>query len=133
MNVINTFEQTGRFLASNIPANDLVYWDGGNAVALLLYAPTMHINPQQLDDQWNYFHGGDNNTLARLGLWNDDLAKLWRDKADVIITQQVDYPNWESYLNESEFVEVDPPEIPVNCESDTFLRIFIRKSNHPAG
>jgi len=130
MNVIKAYEQTGRFLASNIPANDLVYWDGGNAVALLLYAPTMHINPQQLDDQWNYFLGGDSNTLARLGLWNEDLANLWRDKADVIITQQADYPNWQSYVNETEFVEVDPPKIPVNCESDTFLRIFIRKSSN---
>ena len=129
MNVIKTYEQIGRFLASNIPANDLVYWDGGNAVALLLYVPNIHINPQQLDDQWNYFHGGDSDTLARLGLWNDDLAKLWRDKADVIITQQVDYPKWQSYLKESEFVEVAPPKIPVNCEENTYLRVFIRKVN----
>ncbi len=129
MNVIQTYEQTGQFLASNISANDLVYWDGGNAVALLLYAPNLRIIPQQLDDQWNYFLGGDSNTLARLGLWNDDLAKLWRDKADVIITQQVDYPKWQPYLQDSKFLEVYPPKIPVDCESNTYLRIFIRKVN----
>jgi len=129
MNVIKAYEQTGHFLASNIPANDLVYWDGGNAAALLLYAPNIRIIPQELDDQWNYFLGGDSNTLARLGLWNDDLAKLWRDKADVIITQQVNYPKWQSYLQDSNFVEVNPPKIPVDCESNTYLRIFIRKVN----
>ena len=127
MNVIQAYEQTGQFLGGNIPAKDLVYWDGGNAVALLLYAPNMHINPQQLDDKWNYFLDGDSNTLARLGLWNAALAKQWRDKADVIITQQVDYPAWESYLNESEFIEMAPPKLPMDCESNTYLRVFIRK------
>jgi hypothetical protein len=127
MNVIQSYEQTGQFLASNIPANDLVYWDGGNAVGLLLYAPNLRIIPQQLDGQWNYFLGGDSNALARLGLWNDDLAKLWRDKANVIITQQVNYSKWQLYLQDSKFVEVDPPQIPVNCESNTYLRIFIRE------
>jgi hypothetical protein len=129
MNVIQTYEQTGQFLAGNIPVNDLVYWDGGNAVALLLYAPNLRIIPQQLDYHWNYFLNGDSNTLARLGLWNDDLAKLWRDKADVIITQQVNYPKWQSYLQHSKFVELNPPKIPVDCESNTYLRIFIRKAN----
>jgi hypothetical protein len=127
MNVIQSYEQTGQFLASNIPANDLVYWDGGNAVGLLLYAPNLRIIPQQLDGQWNYFLSGDSNALARLGLWNDDLAKFWRDKANVIITQQVNYSKWQLYLQDSKFVEVDPPQIPVNCESNTYLRIFIRE------
>ena len=133
MNVINTYEQTGQFLASTLSPGDLVYWDGGNAVAALLYVPNIHIFPQQLDEQWNFYHGGDSNTLARLGLWNDDLAKLWRDEADVIITQQVDFPSWQSYLNNSEFVELQAPKTPLNCESNTFLRIFIRKANIAAG
>jgi hypothetical protein len=60
-------------------------------------------------------------------LWNAALAKQWRDKADVIITQQVDYPAWESYLNESEFIEMAPPKLPMDCESNTYLRVFIRK------
>ena len=133
MNVIKTYEQTGQFLARNLPSDDLVYWDGGNAVAILLYVPNIHIMPQQLDDQWNFFHGGDSNTLARLGLWNDELAKLWRDEANVFIIQQVDYPAWQSYLNESEFTELQVPQLPVNCESDTFLRIFIRKVDTVVG
>jgi hypothetical protein len=133
MNVIKTYEQTGQFLARNLSPSDLVYWEGGNAVAVLLYNPNLHIFPQQLDDQWNYFHGGDSQVLARLGLWNDELAKLWRDKANVFIIQQVDYSEWQTYLNKSEFVELQPPKTPLNCEPDTFLRIFIRNPNATVG
>ena len=128
MNVIKAYAQTGQFLASNLSPNDLVYWDGMNAVAVLLYVPNIVIFPQQLDDQWNYFHGGDSNALARLGLWNDQLAKLWRDQANVIIIQQVDYSDWQSYLDKSGFIELQPLKTPLNCEPDTFLRIFIRKA-----
>jgi hypothetical protein len=126
-NVITEYRQVGDYLAGNIPAGSSVYWDGGNAVAVLLYVPKIHIFPQQLDGQWNFYNGGDSNTLARLGKWNDELAKLWRDKADVIITQQVDFPGWQSYLNDSKFVEIQPLKIPLNCAPDTFLRVFIRK------
>ena len=129
MNVIKGYEQTGQFLASALSPGDLVYWGGGNAVSILLYVPNIKIFPQQLDDQWNFYHGGDDNTLARLGLWNDELAKLWRDKADVIIIKQVDFPIWQSYLDKSEFVELQSPKTPLDCEPDTFLRVFIRKGN----
>ncbi|MGA2490533.1 MAG: hypothetical protein ABSF99_10195 [Anaerolineales bacterium] len=133
MNVITTYEQTGQFLASALSPSDLVYWDGGNAVAILLYIPNIRIFPQQLDDQWNFFHGGDSNILARLGFWNDELANLWRDKANVIIIQQIDYSDWNSYLDPSKFVELQSPKAPLNCDPDTYLRIFIRNANAVVG
>ncbi len=133
MNVIKAYEQTGQLLSRHLSTSDRVYWDGGNAVAVLLSVPNLHIYPQQVDDQWNYFHGGDSNALARLGLWNDELANLWRDEADVFIIQQVDFSSWQSYLDNSGFVEIQSPKTPMDCEPDTFLRIFIRKVNAAAG
>jgi hypothetical protein len=133
MNVIKAYEKTGQFLANNLSPNDLVYWKGGNAVGILLYIPKIRIFPQQLDDQWNFFHGGDGNSLARLGFWNDELANLWRDKADVIIIQQVDYSDWQPYLEKFKFIELKTPATRLNCEPDTFLRIFIRKANAIVG
>ncbi|MGB8212815.1 MAG: glycosyltransferase family 39 protein [Anaerolineales bacterium] len=132
-NVITEYAQVGDYLARNIPVGSQVYWDGGNAVAVLLYVPNIHIFPQQLDEQWNFYHGGDSDTLARLGLWNDDLAKIWREKSNVIIIQQVDFPSWQSYLNTSAFVELQAPKIPLNCEANTYLRIFTRKANTAVG
>jgi hypothetical protein len=125
-NVIQEYKQEGDYLARNIPAGSSVYWDGGNAVAVLLYVPKIHVFPQQLDGQWNFYNGGDSNTLARLSGWNDELAKLWRDEADVIILQQDNFPAWQSYLSGSKFVEIQPLKIPMNCAPDTFLRVFIR-------
>jgi len=133
MNVIQTYEKTGSFLANALSPGDLVDWNAGNAVAVLLYVPGIHIFPQQLDDQWNFFHGGDSNTLARLGFWNDELATLWRDKANVIIIQQADYSTWQSYLDPSKFIELQSPKTPLNCEPDTFLRIFKRNAGAVAG
>ncbi len=121
-NVPTEYNQVGNYLASNIPAGSKVYWDGGNAVAVLLYVPNIQIFPQQLDGQWNFYEGGDNNTLARLGRWNDGLAKLWRDEADVFIIQQADFPNWQVYLSGSKFVEIPQLRVPMNCTPDTFLR-----------
>jgi hypothetical protein len=128
-NVITEYNQVGDYLAKNIPAGSTVYWDGGNAVAILLYVHDIHIFPQQLDGAWNLYHGGDSNTLARISKWNDELANLWRDKADVIIIQQVDYPGWQGYLAKSAYSELAPMKTPLNCESNTFLRIFIKNSN----
>ena len=128
-NVITEYKQVGDYLARNIPAGSNVYWDGGNAVAVLLYVPNIHIFPQQLDGPWNFYHGGDSDTLARLSKWNDELAQSWREKADVIITQQVNYPGWQEYLDEAGFVEPQPLKTPVNCAADTYLRLFIRKAN----
>ncbi len=125
-NVVAEYQQVGDYLARNIPAGSRVYWQGGNAVAILLYIPNLKIFPQQLDGQWNYYESGDSDTLARLGSWNGELAQTWRDEADVIIIQQIDYPAWQPYLNELKFVELKPLQIPLNCEPDTFLRVFNR-------
>ena len=128
-NVVADYQQVGNTLARSIPAGSRVYWGGGNAVAVLLYVPDIKLFPQQLDGQWNYYKGGDGDTLARLGSWNDELAKTWRDEADVIIIQQINYPDWQSYLEESKFVEIESIPIPLNCEPDTYLRVFNRQVN----
>ena len=127
-NVISDYETIGRSLAQNIPPGSQVYWDGDNAVAILLYIPGISIYPQQVDGIWNYYHGGDSNALARLGSWNDELALKWRGSADAILFQQTGYPAWQAYINTSKFDEINNfLKIPLNCEPETFLRIFIQK------
>jgi len=54
-NVMAEYQQVGDYLARNIPAGSRVYWEGGNAVAILLYVPNIKIFPQQMDGQWNYY------------------------------------------------------------------------------
>ena len=127
-NVIETYEQTGHQLAEIIPPGSTVYWDGGNAVAALLYVSDIQIHPQQLDGSWNYWIGGDSDTMARLSLWNDALARQWREQSNVFIIQQFYFSSdWQAYLNSSQFDEVPVGNAPLNCTSDTYFRVFIRK------
>jgi hypothetical protein len=51
-----------------------VNWEGGNAVAALLYTPGILLHPQQMDGDWNYWLDGDPELLSRLGSWNQSLA-----------------------------------------------------------
>jgi hypothetical protein len=125
--VVAEYQLVGDYLAKNIPTGSKVFWEGGNAVAVLLNVDNIRIFPQQIDGQWNYYTAGDSDTFARLGSWNDELAKRWRDEADMIIIQQINYPGWQSYLNKTGYVELQAPKIPLNCESNTFLRLFIKK------
>lgn len=74
-NVIETFEKSGQYLAEVIPSQSLVYWDGDNAAAVLLYAPDIRVFPQQFDGDWNYFATGDSDKLARFGFWDNELAR----------------------------------------------------------
>ena len=126
VNVIEAFEKSGQYLAKVIPSKSLVYWDGENAAAVLLYVPDIRICPQQFDGDWNYFETGDSDKLARYGFWDEELARRWQEDADVFLFQEKDYLDWKSYINTDEFNEPPRSEIPLNCASNTYLRIFIR-------
>jgi hypothetical protein len=125
-NVIDSYEKAGRYLADTIPANSLVYWAGGNATAVLLYVPNIQLFPQQVDGSWNFIDSRDSETLARLGFWNTDLADEWQAQADVILLQEKDYGSWKDYVNNNNFNEPPRQELVLNCESNTYLRVFIR-------
>jgi len=126
-NVIKTYEQAGQYLTSVLSPGDLIYWDGGNAIAVLLYTPGKRIHPQQLDWQWNYWLEGDPDTLSRLGHWNFDLAEQWRQDADVIIVQQGYFNSgWQVFLNSDEYSEALRTNEYLNCTPDSSLLVYRR-------
>jgi hypothetical protein len=126
-NILKAYEESGHYLAKVIPPNSQVYWDGGNAVAVLLDVPQIRIYPQQFDDVYNYFQAGDSDSLARMGFWNAALARRWRDEADVFLFQDMSYVHiWGAYVDTPAFSTPTQPQIPLNCKPDTFVRIFIR-------
>jgi hypothetical protein len=124
MNVVQAYQQTGEALSYQIPQTATLYWQGGNAVALLLYLPGLVPFPQQIDDRWNYYQGGDDNTLARLGLWNEDLARQWLAKADIVIIQQAFLKEEQVPQEFSRYGELHVLPFPLNCEPDTYVRAF---------
>jgi hypothetical protein len=128
MDVIAAYETTGPYLASLLPPDSLVYWEGGNAEAILLYLPGIRIFPPQLDANWSFWHGGDDDALARYGYWNDSLMRQWRQAADVFLIQQnLLTPEWQEFLSASRYEELPSNQVPLGCAPDTYLRIFRRK------
>jgi len=126
-NVIEAFEKGGQYLAEVIPAHSLVYWDGGNAAAELLYVPDIQIFPQQFDGDWNYVEAGNSDKLARYGFWDQELARRWQEEAGVFLFQADKFPDWKAYVNNEAFNEAPRSTWALNCAPDTYLRVFIRK------
>jgi hypothetical protein len=124
-NVVQRFEEVGRELSQIIPPASTVYWDGGNAVSILLYLPGIHIFPQQLDEFWSYWVGGNDDDLARYGFWNDNLMREWREESDFIIIQQTYFTtDWKEFLESGNYLELTSDHIVLGCHADTYLRIF---------
>ena len=127
-NVIDTFEKSGRYLAEQIPAGSTVFWRGGNAVAVLLYAPDIIIYPAQLDWEWNHWNGGNPDLLARLGFWNDNMSTQWLENADVAIIQVAYEKAFGLAIPDlSAFVEIGKTSQGLNCSQDSVLQIYRKR------
>jgi hypothetical protein len=119
-------EQLGAHLASVIPPNSLVYWDGGLSFTPMLYVPDVHIFPPQINDGYAYRRGGDPDALFRFGYWNSVLLTEWRDSADIFIIEAKRYASWRDFLNPQEFEEYQKPTTAPSCHQGADLRIFHR-------
>lgn len=127
LNVLSAYEQDGAYLASIIPPGSLVYWDGGLSVAPLLYVPGVRIFPGQLNQDYAFRIGGDPNELSKYGLWNEQLAEEWRDRADFIIVEEQRLPRWKDLLPSEKFKEYPPAPQPVSCSDGSQMLVFQRK------
>ncbi len=125
-NVIQSYEQNGKYLAGVIPLQSLVYWDGENAAAVLLYVPGIRIFPQQFDGDWNFVESGNSNRLAKFGFWDSELALLWHTQANVFMFQEHKTQEWTHFVSSGRLSEIAAPRNALNCSPDTYLRIFVR-------
>jgi hypothetical protein len=124
--ILSANEQLGAHLASVIPADSLVYWDGGLSFAPMVYVPHVRIFPPQINDGYTYRIGGDPDTLFRFSHWNSELNDQWMKSADVFIIESKRYSTWKSFLNPQEFEEYQKPPTAPSCEDGAGLRIFHR-------
>jgi hypothetical protein len=125
-NLITSNEELGYHLRTVMPANSLIYWDGGLSFTPMLYVPDGRIFPPQINDGYTYRLGGDPDTLYRFSHWNAELDHQWRESADVFIIESKRYFLWTDFLNPQDFEEYQrPPTVP-SCEEGSALRIFHR-------
>jgi hypothetical protein len=119
-------EQLGSHLASVIPANSLVYWDGGLSFVPMVYVPHVRIFPPQINDGYSFRIGGDSDILFRFSHWNSELNSQWMDDADVFIIENKRYSSWKDFLNPQAFEEYQKSPTASSCEDGSGLRIFHR-------
>ncbi len=125
--VITANEQVGHHLASVLPADSLVYWDGGLSFTPMVYAvPSVKIFPPQINDGYSYRIGGDTDTIYKFGHWNEELNLKWRDSATIFIIEQKRYSYWKPFFETGEFQELPPPPVAPSCDEGAGIRIFQR-------
>lgn len=126
IDIIRSHEQLGAYLASIIPPESLVYWDGGNAYTPMIYVPKARIFPPQINDGYTFHIGGDPDVLYYFSHWNSELDSRWRDEADIFIIEAKRYANWKDFLTPQEFQEFAKPVNSPSCNAGAELRIFQR-------
>ncbi|NWF64283.1 MAG: glycosyltransferase family 39 protein [Chloroflexi bacterium] len=124
--IIRDHEKLGAYLASIIPPESLVYWDGGNAYTPMIYVPQARIFPPQINDGYTFHIGGDPDALYYFSHWNAELDQRWRAEADVFIIEAKRYNNWKDFLTPREFQEFLKPIHSPSCVEGSELRIFQR-------
>ena len=124
--IIRDHEELGAYLASVIPPDSLVYWDGGNAFTPMIYAPQARIFPPQINDGYTFHIGGDPDVLYYFSHWNGELAQRWRTEADIFIIETKRYADWKDFLTPQDFQEFAKPPASQSCNEGADLRIFQR-------
>lgn len=125
--VILANEQIGDHLRSIIPADSLVYWDGGLSTVPLLYLSGVRIFPAQINSGYSFISGGDSQELYKFGYWNEEMDAEWKATADYFIIEERRYPGWTQFFAAAEFDEYAPTPVGTSCIEKTRLRIFKRK------
>jgi hypothetical protein len=127
--VITSLEAVGAHLKKYIPANALIYWDGPDSPAALLYIPQSRIFPQQLTGAYEWREGGDPVVLARYGLWDQAMAESYFEQSDYVIAWQSYLASWEKIqLKNPDKYEKLPSSPPIyNCYPDQKTQLLIYK------
>jgi hypothetical protein len=125
---LSYYEEAGKSLSKLIPPGSQLYWRGsGRHLAFMLYVDNVKIFPPQIHAGAGYAEG-ETERLFRLGFFNEELDKQWRESADILIV-------WDTYFTEDvrEFFN-QPRYEPIpydmgnlaNCED--VLHVFRRTS-----
>jgi hypothetical protein len=123
--ILTRYEEVGRSLADSIPSGSLVYWRV-DSPTLLLYIPDVSIFPQQLNDGANFNSGGSADEMARLGLWNQELAERWFHAADLVLVDRSSLGGLEARFPTSELRELWRTPKLEGCRRGTRISVLSR-------
>jgi len=127
-NFLSYYEQAGKTLASLVPPGSLVYWNGsGRHLAFMLYMKDVKLFPPQIHAGGGYVVG-DTKQLLRLGLFNDELDKQWRESADILIVWPTYFTKeFREFIDRSAYEQI-PFDIGKLSQCEDALYVFRRGS-----
>ena len=90
-NFLTYYEQAGRSFADLLGPGSVVYWRGsGRHLAFMLYVDDVKLFLPQIHAGGGYM-AGDSRELLKLGLYNEELDREWRQSADILVI-------WPTYM-----------------------------------
>jgi hypothetical protein len=125
---IRSYEAAGKFMANIIPKGSTVYWAGGGSTVPLLYVPGIKIFPAQINGGFNFYYGGNSDSLEKFGYWNDELARQWEMEADYILIKKANLKksSLKDYVMSEEFDELETTSQVSPCVPGSEIHIFRR-------
>ena len=128
--MIDSYEAAGAHLNKEIPVGSQVYWSGGESAVPLLYLKDANIFPPQINGVYTFRTGGDADTLARYGFWNEEMARQWAIEADIILIEEGIYRGWLRELVESSnYDELSATPLTSPCFENSSIHIYERQSD----
>ena len=124
--VVDAIEKAGMRLRAEIPTGAKIDWRPvQTSPVLLLYLDQPQIFPPQINGIYSFINGGDADSLARYGLWNQELSDNWLEQADYVLVEPPISAQFEQKLRSYEITELQPFSPLFVCGSDRFeLEIF---------
>jgi hypothetical protein len=102
-NFLTYYEEAGKSFANLLPPGSVVYWKGsGRHLAFMLYVHDVKLFLPQIHAGGGYVAGDDTQDLLRLGLYNEELNKQWRESADILVF-------WPTYVTKEVRDFLDQP------------------------
>lgn len=121
---LHNYREIGERLNRLISPGSMVYWQS-RAATPLLYVEGLNIYPPQINDIYSYYLNGQDNSLLRLGFWNESLARRWLKEADVIVIEERYFEGFVRQVirnGKYKLVDVLPPLS--FCRPQTKLRVY---------
>jgi hypothetical protein len=101
-NFLTYYEEAGKEFSDLLTPGSVVYWKGsGRHLAFMLYVDDVKLFLPQIHAGGGYVVG-DSEQLLRMGLYNEELDKQWRESADILVF-------WPTYVTKEIREFLDQP------------------------
>jgi len=123
-NLPKMYQELGKQLDEVIPAGSKIYLDSRQGTILLLYLSDVTFYPPQINGKFSLKTDRNSDKLLKKGLWNEELANIWRKEADYFIIEADSLQYWQDLRKELNLVEVSIVSNSSSCPSSRQFYLF---------